>query len=145
VEEEKYYLVLTGELSEGQNREAAESALGRLLRMPPEKAGSLLHGKPSRIQKSLAGDKARHLMEKVLACGVGCRLEPAVSEETPAPAAERQAPGMRGRPLSRRLTSRERLQTPGTRSRHRLSIRITETSIPAPAPDEKFRILNFEF
>jgi len=97
VEEGKYYLVLTGELSQGQNREEAESALGRLLRMPPEKAGSLLRGKPSRIHKSLAGEKAQHVLKKLLACGVRCRLEPVSSEETIDSQADGQAPGMRGR------------------------------------------------
>ncbi|GAG94667.1 unnamed protein product, partial [marine sediment metagenome] len=126
MEEEKYYLVLTGELSEGQDREAAESALGRLLRMPPEKAGSLLRGKPSRIHKSLAGDKAQHLLKKVLACGVGCRLEPVSSEETSAPPADRQAPGMRGRPLGRKLkTQDETAPEPGS---------VQDTTDPEPGP-----------
>ena len=127
MEEGKYYLVLTGELSQGQNREEAESALGRLLRMPPEKAGSLLRGKPSRIHKSLAGEKAQHLLKKMLACGVRCRLEPVSSEETADPPADRQIPGMRGRPLGRRSTTQdETVPEPGS---------AQDTTGTEPGPD----------
>jgi len=72
--EDRYQLDLTGRPLEGYQTEEAAASLARLLRISRKRARSLLRGTPSRIKRQLEKDKAIHLMGKVIACGVQCKI-----------------------------------------------------------------------
>jgi hypothetical protein len=79
--EQKYRLVLSGDVVVGFTRSEVSSALARLLKMSDEQATELLQGKRSRIRQHLEFDRAERLCSKVLARGAGCSIEPVSSAE----------------------------------------------------------------
>ena len=76
MEQEKYYLELSGTLIDGHEPEAVEAALAKLLRLPPEQVRPMLQGTPSRIRKQLDQARAEKLLRKVVACGAGALVVP---------------------------------------------------------------------
>lgn len=76
MQSENYFLVLSGTLIDGHDREQVEQGLQRLLGVSAERAKEMLSGKRSRIRKPLPLDKARHLRDKLVACGAGSFIEP---------------------------------------------------------------------
>ena len=76
MQSEKYFLVLSGTLIDGHEREEVEAALQHLLRVTAEQSRSMLAGERSRIRKALSLEKATHLRDKLAACGAGSFIEP---------------------------------------------------------------------
>ncbi|MCP4992227.1 MAG: hypothetical protein GY934_00355 [Gammaproteobacteria bacterium] len=76
MDEQKYRLMLTGQVLEGVDVDHAVEKLGKLLRIQPEQARKMLRGKRSRLQKELSRERAEHLQKKLERRGVDCLLEP---------------------------------------------------------------------
>ncbi|MCP3662046.1 MAG: hypothetical protein GY696_06045 [Gammaproteobacteria bacterium] len=76
MEEQKYRLMLTGQVLEGVDLDHAVKKLGALLRIQPDQARKMLSGKRSILQKELSRERAEHMQQKLERRGVDCLLEP---------------------------------------------------------------------
>jgi hypothetical protein len=76
MDEQKYFLVLTGTILGGREEKDAVAALEQILRLPRVKAYSMLQGKRSRIRKELTKERADRLQLRLVKAGVGCFTEP---------------------------------------------------------------------
>ncbi len=94
---DSFYLVLTGKLLDGYREDEVLERLCRLLQLPETHVHQMLQGRPARIRKAVAKEKALRLMSKVIACGAGCEIEavevPAAAETQPF-----QPPQSKGQP-----------------------------------------------
>ena len=70
MDNQKFHILLSGQLIDGFERADVEKALCRLLKLPLDQVQRLLMGKRSRIQKSFDFDKAEHLKEKLIDIGL---------------------------------------------------------------------------
>ena len=73
--EQKYQLILSGQLVEGFELDDAVEKLVQLLRLPEEQVRAMFNGERSVIKKLLDQDKAEHLRQKVVNHGMQCYLE----------------------------------------------------------------------
>lgn len=83
MEEEKYYVILTGTILDGHQQTAVVAALEQLLRLPRVKAYSMLQGKRSRIHKELTKERADRLQIRLIKAGAGCFMEPVTRDPSP--------------------------------------------------------------
>lgn len=92
---EHYQVILTGDTAAGEDPSGVRARLAALFRIPEEKAGALLGGRPVVVKKGLDADTAERYRARLEQAGAVARVAAQSPEESAAPGV---TPGREGGP-----------------------------------------------